>query len=72
MGIEQTTVWTCEVCGRTVSTTEEAFPYSDPVVGYPNGEEWDYVGEFRHEKFACPACVAKDKITSGGVSYLEE
>uniref|UniRef100_A0A6H1ZBM8 Uncharacterized protein n=1 Tax=viral metagenome TaxID=1070528 RepID=A0A6H1ZBM8_9ZZZZ len=58
MPIYQTNRWVCEVCGKGVSVTKVTSPYDDPVVVNPNGEKWDYVGEFPSEKLACPDCYA--------------
>jgi|GEM_PF-3469167 hypothetical protein len=59
MTIYQTNLWICEVCGKHSATVEEVTPHSDPVVYPPDGEEWEYVGEFPNELLACPECVEK-------------
>jgi len=65
MPVIQVNIWICEVCGDVQTTKEKTDPYSDPVVTPPNGEEWNYVGEYTgsvgDEKLACPACLKAEK-----------
>ena len=58
MPIYQTNRWICEICGKEIIVTEEVFPYSDPVVCSPNGEEWDYILD---DKLACSNCIQKNQ-----------
>lgn len=60
MPIYQTNVWICEVCGKIESSTEEVFPYADPVVIEPNGNVWEYTRDYPNEKLACPECLKKE------------
>ncbi len=59
MTIYQTNVWICEICGAIESSTEEVFPYGDPVVIEPNGNVWEYTRDYPNEKLACPKCLKK-------------
>jgi hypothetical protein len=61
MPVYQINVFVCEVCSKSVSTTKETSPYSDPVVVPPNNEKWEYIGESPNEKLACDDCFTKSK-----------
>lgn len=66
MPVYQINMWVCEVCDKTLSTTEETSPYSDPVVKPPNNIEWGYVGDGPNEKLACPECLAAAQTKEAG------
>jgi hypothetical protein len=55
MGIVQTNTFTCEVCGKVETKSEEVGMYSDPVVVPPDG--WAH--RESDDKLACPECVKK-------------
>lgn len=59
MSVFQINIWTCEICGTTVTMGEGVFPHTDPVVGLEY-ENWKYVERDGTEKLVCEICQSKD------------
>ena len=60
MPLIRVTIWICDGCGRTVSEAETISMYSDPVIGQPEGEEWEIIdGPATQSLIICPTCKAK-------------
>lgn len=59
MPVYQTNMWVCEKCHKITTTSEETFPWSDPVVQPPNDECWDYFDIEGKELLLCPNCITE-------------
>lgn len=68
MPVIQVNIWTCEVCWKTVTTTNDEMPYDDPLIYIPDGENWEYIGDPPNERLACPECIKK---MEGGSENIE-
>jgi hypothetical protein len=65
MAAYQLNLFICEICGKMKSHIKEVSLYSDPMVDplfdNPDGNDWEYTGEFPNEKLTCPECMKKVK-----------
>lgn len=63
--VTQINVFVCELCFiESVVVNEGLDIWNEPTVIPPEGEEWGHVGE----RFACPACVEKSRLSDNAVS----
>ncbi len=63
--VTQINVFVCELCFiESVVVNEGVDIWNEPTVIPPEGEKWGYVGE----RFACPACVEKSRLSDNVVS----